>query len=73
MSATAFRPGVRRETGHQTDQDSRSAGHGAAASLTVVDLTARPSFLPHNDPEASLAFYRDILEVRDDVGYDGTR
>jgi catechol 2,3-dioxygenase-like lactoylglutathione lyase family enzyme len=28
------------------------------------------SFLPHDDPEASLAFYRDVLgfEVRSDVG-----
>ena len=33
------------------------------------------SFLPHNDPEASLAFYRDTLgfEVRNDVGYNGMR
>ena len=31
--------------------------------------------LPHNDPDASLAFYRDILcfEVRNDVGYQGMR
>nr|MDT0663834.1 VOC family protein [Micromonospora sp. DSM 115978] len=30
---------------------------------------------PHTDPDASLAFYRDILgfEVRNDVGYDGMR
>lgn len=33
------------------------------------------SFLPHTDPEASLAFYRDALgfEVRKDVGYEGMR
>jgi catechol 2,3-dioxygenase-like lactoylglutathione lyase family enzyme len=33
------------------------------------------SFLPHDDPEASLAFYRDTLgfEVRNDVGYGGMR
>lgn len=32
-------------------------------------------FLPHVDPEASLAFYRHTLgfEVRDDVGYEGMR
>jgi catechol 2,3-dioxygenase-like lactoylglutathione lyase family enzyme len=32
--------------------------------------TSHSSFLPHTDPEASLAFYRDILgfEVRLDVG-----
>ena len=36
-----------------------------------MDITIHSSFLPHNDPEASLAFYRDILgfEVRQDVGY----
>jgi len=35
-----------------------------------MDLTIRASFLPHDDPDASLAFYRDTLgfEVRDDVG-----
>jgi catechol 2,3-dioxygenase-like lactoylglutathione lyase family enzyme len=35
-----------------------------------MDLTIRASFLPHDDPEASLAFYRDALgfEVRLDVG-----
>ncbi|HST39468.1 MAG TPA: VOC family protein [Conexibacter sp.] len=40
-----------------------------------MDITIHASFLPHNDPEASLAFYRDLLgfEVRNDVGYDGMR
>ena len=40
-----------------------------------MNLTIHASFLPHNDPEASLAFYRDILgfEVRNDVGYNGLR
>jgi catechol 2,3-dioxygenase-like lactoylglutathione lyase family enzyme len=40
-----------------------------------MDITIHASFLPHNDPEASLAFYRDTLgfEVRDDVGYKGMR
>ena len=40
-----------------------------------MDITIHSSFLPHNDPEASLAFYRDILgfEVRNDVGYNGMR
>ena len=35
-----------------------------------MDITIHTSFLPHNDPEASLAFYRDTLgfEVRTDVG-----
>jgi catechol 2,3-dioxygenase-like lactoylglutathione lyase family enzyme len=36
-----------------------------------MDITIHASFLPHNDPDASLAFYRDILgfEVRNDVGH----
>ncbi|WP_150245667.1 VOC family protein [Nocardiopsis quinghaiensis] len=40
-----------------------------------MDITIHQSFLPHEDPDASLAFYRDILgfEVRSDVGYDGMR
>jgi len=35
-----------------------------------MDITIHASFLPHDDPDASLAFYRDILgfEVRSDVG-----
>jgi catechol 2,3-dioxygenase-like lactoylglutathione lyase family enzyme len=38
-----------------------------------MDLTIHNTFLPHNDPEASLAFYRDTLgfEVRNDVEYQG--
>ncbi|MCW2594893.1 MAG: Glyoxalase/bleomycin resistance protein/dioxygenase [Jatrophihabitans sp.] len=38
-----------------------------------MDITIHSAFLPHNDPEASLAFYRDTLgfEVRKDVGYGG--
>jgi uncharacterized glyoxalase superfamily protein PhnB len=40
-----------------------------------VDVTIRSSFLPQDDPEAALAFYRDTLgfEVRLDVGYKGNR
>jgi catechol 2,3-dioxygenase-like lactoylglutathione lyase family enzyme len=40
-----------------------------------MEITISSSFLPHNDPEASLAFYRDTLgfEVRNDVGYAGMR
>ncbi|MFE5076381.1 VOC family protein [Streptomyces halstedii] len=35
-----------------------------------MDLTIHTAALPHDDPEASLAFYRDALgfEVRSDVG-----
>ena len=40
-----------------------------------MNVTIHASFLPHNDPEAALAFYRDALglEVRKDVGYQGRR
>jgi len=40
-----------------------------------MDITIHSTFLPHTDPEVSLAFYRDILgfEVRNDVGYNGMR
>ena len=41
----------------------------------AMDLTIHASFLPHDDPDAALAFYRDTLgfEVRNDVGYQGMR
>ena len=40
-----------------------------------MGITIHASVLPHDDPEASLAFYRDALgfEVRNDVGYGGMR
>jgi catechol 2,3-dioxygenase-like lactoylglutathione lyase family enzyme len=40
-----------------------------------MDIVIHASFLPHNDPEASLAFYRDTLgfDVHNDVGYGGMR
>ena len=40
-----------------------------------MTISISASFLPHEDPEASLAFYRDALgfEVRNDVGYGGMR
>jgi catechol 2,3-dioxygenase-like lactoylglutathione lyase family enzyme len=43
--------------------------------VTGMDITIHSSFLPHTDPDASLAFYRDVLgfEVRLDVGYEGMR
>ncbi len=36
-----------------------------------MDITIHSAFLPHDDPDASLSFYRDALgfEVRNDVGY----
>jgi catechol 2,3-dioxygenase-like lactoylglutathione lyase family enzyme len=35
-----------------------------------MEINIHASFLPHDDPDASLAFYRDVLgfEVRGDVG-----
>ncbi|MFE5834812.1 VOC family protein [Streptomyces sp. NPDC056488] len=35
-----------------------------------MDLTIHTTFLPHDDPDAAVAFYRDALgfEVRSDVG-----
>jgi catechol 2,3-dioxygenase-like lactoylglutathione lyase family enzyme len=43
--------------------------------MTTMAITIHMTFLPHNDPDASLAFYRDTLgfEVRNDVGYGGMR
>ena len=43
---------------------------GVSVSVTVMDITIHTTFLPHDDPDVSLAFYRDILgfEVRGDVG-----
>ena len=40
-----------------------------------MEIKIHSSFLPHNDPDAAVAFYRDILgfEVRSDVGYEGMR
>jgi uncharacterized glyoxalase superfamily protein PhnB len=40
-----------------------------------MDISIHSSFLPQDDPEAALAFYRDTLgfEVRLDVGYEGMR
>jgi uncharacterized glyoxalase superfamily protein PhnB len=40
-----------------------------------MNLTIASTFLPQDDPDAALAFYRDTLgfEVRTDVGYEGMR
>ncbi|MFC4590723.1 VOC family protein [Sphaerisporangium corydalis] len=40
-----------------------------------MNITIHYAFLPHDDPDAALGFYRDILgfEVRNDVGYGGMR
>lgn len=41
--------------------------------MTAMDITIHSTMLPHEDPDASLAFYRDALgfEVRNDVEYGG--
>jgi catechol 2,3-dioxygenase-like lactoylglutathione lyase family enzyme len=40
-----------------------------------MNITISAAFLPQDDPDAALAFYRDTLgfEVRNDVGYGGMR
>jgi uncharacterized glyoxalase superfamily protein PhnB len=40
-----------------------------------MDITIHAAYLPQDDPDAALTFYRDVLgfEVRDDVGYEGMR
>lgn len=40
-----------------------------------MDISIHSTFLPHADPETSLAFYRDTLgfEVRNDVAYGAMR
>ena len=41
--------------------------------MTAMEITIHLSMLPHDDPDASLAFYRDTLgfEVRNEVAYGG--
>jgi catechol 2,3-dioxygenase-like lactoylglutathione lyase family enzyme len=41
--------------------------------MIAMDITIYQALLPHDDPDASLAFYRDALgfEVRGDVEYNG--
>jgi uncharacterized glyoxalase superfamily protein PhnB len=43
--------------------------------MTDMDITIYQTLLPHDDPDASLAFYRDMLgfEVRGEVEYGGLR
>jgi uncharacterized glyoxalase superfamily protein PhnB len=40
-----------------------------------MDITIYQAYLPQDDPDAALGFYRDTLgfEVRNDVGYEGMR
>ena len=43
--------------------------------MTAMDITIAQAYLPQDDPEAAIAFYRDTLgfEVRNDVAYQGLR
>jgi len=43
--------------------------------VIVMNINIHSSFLPQDDPDAALDFYRDTLgfEVRNDVGYNGMR
>lgn len=43
--------------------------------MESTDITIHSTFLPHDDPDAALVFYRDTLgfEIRGDVGYEGMR
>ncbi len=40
-----------------------------------MDISIHSSFLPHDDADAAITFYRDVLgfEVRNDVGYQDMR
>ena len=68
-SRSARRPG----SGDRSGIEKRRSP--SRASVAVMNITIHASFLPHDDPDASLAFYRDTLgfEVRNDVGYGGMR
>jgi uncharacterized glyoxalase superfamily protein PhnB len=43
--------------------------------VTVMELSIHTAFLPQDDPDTAIAFYRDVLEfeVRNEVGYAGRR
>jgi uncharacterized glyoxalase superfamily protein PhnB len=43
--------------------------------VIAMDISIYQTFLPHDDPETALNFYRDTLgfEVRMDVGFEGMR
>ena len=66
---------MRGAAGDETRQESRSNRTRLGLTVTAMNITIHSSFLPQNDPDAALAFYRDTLgfEVRADVGYDGLR
>src|SRR6266508_1497278 len=72
MPALAPGSGAAHHRPHATnDGSSCIAFKEHSTSMTAMDLTIHTTFLPHDDPDASLAFWRDTLgfEVRNDVGY----
>src|SRR4030088_1666257 len=75
VSTMAGPAALRRGGPAESEQFWRSVGHGATPSMTVMDLTIHQTFLPHDAPDASLAFYRDPLGfgVGNDVGWGGMR
>jgi catechol 2,3-dioxygenase-like lactoylglutathione lyase family enzyme len=46
-----------------------------ARNVRAMDISVFSAFLPHTDPDASIAFYQDLLgfEITKDVGYNGLR
>ena len=70
VHSTDGHAGLRGEAGDETDQESRSGGSRAATSVSGMNLSIHTTVLPHDDPDASVAFYRDVLgfEVRSDFG-----
>jgi catechol 2,3-dioxygenase-like lactoylglutathione lyase family enzyme len=58
----------------QERSEAAMSAHAKSQGETV-DLIIHATFLPQDDPDAAVAFYRDTLgfEVRNDVGYNGLR
>src|SRR5262249_7558030 len=68
-------PRLRRKASHATDPESQRDRRPARPSIISMSVTIHSTFLPPDDPEKSLAFYRDALgfEVRNDVAAGGKR
>ena len=59
----------------KSEQDQRSSRGSAGPTLAGMPVTASAMFIPVQDPDAALRFYRDALglEVRVDVSNEGFR
>ena len=68
-------PGVRRQDAHATDQEWRSEAGRPPVACAAWTSSFRTCFIPVDDHDKALAFYRDMLglEVRNDVNYEGMR